>query len=91
MTNKLPVNIWEDVSELPEQQFCILKDEQGNSTFGFFDENEKEFKEFTGDATFESLLSDYSKVTHYLRFSDFINSFDQMRKDIQKLKKKNQL
>ena len=79
-----PVSIWKDVSELPkilegDTVDSLIRDKNGNvARTIFYNEN--------GEIDYSPSGLEFEK--EYCTLTDFINSFEQMQKDIEELKKK---
>lgn len=81
-----PVSIWKDVSELPKHDCKIyLKWNSGYIQEGNYECTMNGFSFGRGLVNYASDLLD--KTIGYCTLTDFINSFEQMQKDIEELKK----
>tara|TARA_R110000868_G_scaffold29030_1_gene107933 strand:+ start:6955 stop:7710 length:756 start_codon:yes stop_codon:yes gene_type:complete len=90
-----PVSIWKDVSELPEDDDLIpylIKSKNGSISIGefrYFDDIEKGvFYDHISQYDNNVEAEEIENVKSYTTLTDFINSFEQMQKDIEQLKRK---
>ena len=79
-----PVSIWKDVSEFPkilegDTVDSLIRDKNGNVTRTIFYNQNGEIDHSPSGLEFEK---------EYCTLTDFINSFEQMQKDIEELKRK---
>jgi len=83
------VSIWKDVSELPERKrnFLVRTNRFGD-VFCWFDFQEKAFVTQIDDEPRGILVPNY-EILSWTELSNFINSFEQMQKDIEELKRSN--
>ena len=86
-----PVSIWKDVSEInQETKYVLLKYRNGETALAI---SEARNSKYDRENLFRDLESGiFCKTTNliqYAELTDFINAFEQMQKDIEELKKKN--
>ena len=83
-----PVSIWKDVSDLPKVPTdCFVKTKPNTSLgvcFGVFQNTNTDNRMFS---TEEGRSISKEQTDKYCTLTDFINSFEQMQKDIKELKK----
>lgn len=86
-----PASIWKDVSELPEVDHdCIICTNKGKMAFTMYQHTDKNFTYQVDeiDSTVSNRSFNPHKMLKYATLTDFINSFEQMQKDIEELKRK---
>lgn len=82
------VSIWKDVSKLPFGcEDVVVKFNNGESMFGYC-RNRKVFSGLIDDGGDFYVTEITTEGSKFCFLSDFINSFEQMQKDVEKLKKK---
>jgi len=85
-----PVSIWKDVSELPEVDHdCIICTNKGKMAFTMYQHTDKNFTYQVDeiDSTVSNRSFNPHKMLKYTTLTDFINAFEQMKKDIEELKR----